>query len=410
MLAASSLSIIGTRISAMALPWLVLTETDSPALTGLVLTFEMAPYVLAKALGGPLVDRHGPRVVSMTTDVVSGLLIALVPILYAAGQLELPARMPLLLAIVALVGVVRGPGSGARNAMVPDVADDTGVAVERVTGLDGTADRTSGLIGAGVGGLLIAAVGPAQTVALNAATFLASALIVALTAPRRHRCDDDAAEDVSTYLQQLREGASFIRRDPLIAAVVGMIGVTNLLDAAFQSVLLPVWLLRNGYGAAELGLLGVVFGIASAASSLVATAAAGRFSRRWAYLAGFAIGGAPRFVVLAVGAPLWAIIAVWVASGLGLGFINPTISAVFFERTPRRLVGRVGSLADSIAWAGIPLGGVAAGGAIAAIGLAPALLAAGCVYFLTTTLPGLRPEWREMDEGRPRDRVAVGPG
>ena len=78
MLGASSVSIVGTRISAMALPWFVLTETDSPTLTGLVLMFEMAPYVISKALGGPLVDRHGPRLVSVTTDVTSGLLIALV--------------------------------------------------------------------------------------------------------------------------------------------------------------------------------------------------------------------------------------------------------------------------------------------------------------------------------------------
>ena len=68
MLVASSVSIAGTRVSTIALPWFVLKETDSPALTGLVLTAEMAPYVLSKALGGPLVDRHGPRAISVSRD------------------------------------------------------------------------------------------------------------------------------------------------------------------------------------------------------------------------------------------------------------------------------------------------------------------------------------------------------
>lgn len=405
MLTASSVSIVGTRVSAMALPWFVLTETDSPTLTGLVLMFEMAPYVVSKALGGPLVDRHGPRLVSVTTDVASGVLIALVPVLHLAGQLALPDRMPLLLAIVAAVGVVRGPGDGARNALIPAVADDTHLSLERVTGLDGTVDRASGLLAAGAGGVLIAAFGAAETVALNAAAFLLSAAIVSATAPRPAKgIAGDAGRPggrggLRGYAAELREGAGYIRREPLLRSVVVMIAATNLLDAALQSVLLPVWLRSNGYGARELGFLGMTFGIASAVSSLVATAAAGRFSRRWAYLIGFTLAGAPRFLALALGAPLWVVVAVGVVSGLGAGCINPVIGAVFFERTPRPLVGRVGSLADSLAWAGIPLGGVAAGAAIAALGLAPAIVVAGAAYLVATTIPGLRPEWRDMDRG-----------
>ena len=412
MLGASSVSIVGTRISAMALPWFVLTETDSPTLTGLVLMFEMAPYVISKALGGPLVDRHGPRLVSVTTDVTSGLLIALVPVLHLTGQLALPERMPLLLAIVAAVGVVRGPGDGARNALIPAVADDARLSLERVTGLDGTVDRASGLLAAGAGGLLIAGFGAAETVALNAGAFLLSAVIVATTAPRPPAATSASPGPcrrggVGAYAAELREGAAYIRREPLLRSVVAMIAVTNLLDAALQSVLLPVWLRDNGYGARELGLLGMTFGIASALSSLVATAAAGRFSRRWAYLIGFTLAGAPRFVVMALGAPLWVVVAVAAVSGLGAGFINPVIGAVFFERTPRPLVGRVGSLADSLAWAGIPLGGVAAGVAITALGLAPAIVLAGAAYLVATTVPGLRPEWRDMDRGDDDDGRAT---
>ena len=104
------------------------------------------------------------------------------------------------------------------------------------------------------------------------------------------------------YAAELR-GAGYIRREPLLRSVVVMIAATNLLDAALQSVLLPVWLRSSGYGARASGFLGMTFGIASAVSSLVATVAAGRFSRRWAYLIGFTLAGAPRFLALAL-APL----------------------------------------------------------------------------------------------------------
>ncbi|GAA2483326.1 hypothetical protein GCM10010276_21010 [Streptomyces longisporus] len=90
-------------------------------------------------------------------------------------------------------------------------------------------------------------------------------------------------------------------------------------------------------------------------------------------------------------------LAVFAVSGFGSGFLNPVLGAVLFERVPRRMLGRVNALGDSLAWAGIPLGGLLAGAAVASVGLVPVLLACGTVYFLTTNLTGLRPEWRQMD-------------
>ena len=397
MLVASSVSIIGTRISTIALPWLVYTKTGSAGLTGLVLTAEMAPYVVSKALGGPLVDRRGPRAISVFGDLLSGAFLVLIPILYAGGQLALPDRIPLLLALVALAGAFRGPGDGARNAMIPAVSDATGVPIERITGLDSTLDRASGLLGAGIGGLLVAALGAAQTVAFTAGTAVLSAAVVAVFIPRIAPVD---GAEPGSYLSRLRTGAVFLRKDRLLRAVLAMIAVTNLLEAAYISVMLPVWVHSNGHGPALIGLLGMLFGGAAVASSLLATTLAGRFSRRTAYLVGFTLCGAPRYLALALGAPLWLILGTNVVAGLGAGFINPTIGAIFFERVPRHLIGRVGSLADALAWAGLPIGGMVGGLAVTALGISPALGVAGAAYFVSTTVPGVRPEWGEMDQAR----------
>lgn len=397
MLVASSVSVAGTRVSTIALPWLVLTQTGSELLTGLVLTAEMAPYVISKALGGPLVDRRGPRSISVFGDLISGAFLALIPILYAAGQLSLPERVPLLLTLVALAGAFRGPGDGARNAMIPAVSDATGVPIERITGLDSTLDRASGLLGAGIGGLLVAAFGAAQTVAVTAGASFVSAVVVAIFIPRVVLGD---SKETGSYLTRLRAGASFLRKDRLLRAILAMITVTNLLEAAYVSVMLPSWVHENGHGPALIGLLGMLFGGAAVAASLVATTMAGRFSRRAAYLLGFTLAGAPRYLALALGAPLWAIIGTNVVAGLGSGFINPTINAIFFERVPRNIIGRVGSLADALAWAGLPVGGVVGGLAVTAVGVSPALGVAGAAYLVSTTVPGMRPEWREMDRVR----------
>src|SRR6218665_2922426 len=91
---ATVLSTSGTRFSAIAIPWLVLTTTGSPVLTGLVGFAEMLPYVLAKALGGPLMDRIGARRISVWCDCLSMVAVALVPLLFWMGLLSIWVLLP----------------------------------------------------------------------------------------------------------------------------------------------------------------------------------------------------------------------------------------------------------------------------------------------------------------------------
>ncbi|HNX32186.1 MAG TPA: hypothetical protein PKM35_11280, partial [Holophaga sp.] len=54
LLAAHGLSMLGTCMSFLAIPWFVLAATGSATTTGLVTCAEMLPYVLVQGLGGPL--------------------------------------------------------------------------------------------------------------------------------------------------------------------------------------------------------------------------------------------------------------------------------------------------------------------------------------------------------------------
>jgi hypothetical protein len=302
--------------------------------------------------------------------------------------------------------------------MVPEAAENGRIPLERATGLSGVAERLASTAGPAAGGALVALFGPLTGLTVNAASFAAGSLIVALVLPRgmghgvRDRPRRDGArpgqggenpahrDEEPGYVRRLGEGLAFLRGAPLLLTVTVMIGITNLLDTAFTSVLVPVWARNSGGGPAAIGLTGAVWGVTALGGSLVAAMVAHRMRRRAVFFAGFLLAGAPRFLVLALGAPLWAVLAVFAAGGIGAGFLNPILGAIAFERVPRRLWGRVRALADSLAWAGIPLGGLIAGALVASLGLAPVLVAGGAAYFLTTNLTGMRPEWREMDRRR----------
>ncbi|NUP40857.1 MAG: MFS transporter [Streptomyces sp.] len=397
-LAAMAVSLTGTRISAVALPWFVLVTTGSATRTGLGAFSEMAPYVVVKALTGPLVDRIGPRAVSWTTDLASATAAAAVPLLHALHLLS----FPLLLVLVAVIGAARGPGDLAKEVMVPEAAERGRVPLERATGLSGVTERLASTIGPAAGGSLVALLGPLTGLVANAGCFALGSVIIALAMPRGmgHAVEEGSAQTGETgsgYWRRFGAGFTFLRGEPLLLTVIVMVGITNLLDAAFATVLMPVWAKASGGGPTAIGLTGGVMGAAAVGGSLIAAVAAHRLPRRAVFFTGFLLAGAPRFLVLAVDAPLGAVLAVFAVSGFGAGFLNPVLGAVLFERVPRRMLGRVNALGDSLAWAGIPLGGLLAGAAVASLGLVPVLLACGTVYFLTTNLTGLRPEWREMD-------------
>jgi MFS family permease len=395
-LTAEAISLTGTRVSMIALPFLVLTTTGSATQTGLVALFEALPMVVLKVLGGPIIDRVGARRVSVGCDLGSFVVVGVIPLLHAADVLSFPA----LLALVALAGALRGPGDAAKYALVPMIVERAGVPMERVTGLAGTVERTSSMLGAALAGGLVAVAGPTNALIVDAASFGVSAVVL-LWSTRTLRPPTPVVEaDAGGYVRQLREGWDFLRGDRVLLGIAVMVALTNLLDAAYTTVLIPVWAVDSGGGAGAIGLVFALFAGASALGAVCAAAWAARLSRYKTYLFAFLVCGFPRYLVFAFDLPLWVILAVTVASGFAAGFINPVLSAVIFERIPAHLVGRVSSLTTAMCFALIPLGGLLGGLLVTGFGLSTALIAVGTAYFLVTMLPAVDPRWREMDVRR----------
>lgn len=377
-------SISGTRLSVIAIPWLVLTVTGDPLLTGLVVFAEMAPYVLAKALGGPLIDRVGPKRISVLGDFFGLFAVGAIPLLAAFDLLSVSLLFPL----VALVGLVQGPADAAKHALVPLVARRAKLPLERVTGVVGTIERLASTVGAGAAGALVALVGPAMALSFNAVTLGLAALILLLgVKPEVRERAAEAPEAKTSYGSELKEGFAFLRGDTVLVGIAIMVAVTNLLDQAYAAVLVPVWAQEGGRGAETLGLVFAVMSGFSVLGAMVATALGERMPRLPVYVIAFMIIGLPRFAVFAFEAPLVGILATLAVGGFASGFLNPILSAVILERIPEKLVGRVSSLVTASAWALMPFGGIFGGALIAGLGLSAAFLVAGSCYLAMTLMP-----------------------
>ncbi len=398
---AETLSLSGTRLSGVAIPWLVLSTTGSPVLTGLVAMMEMLPYVVAKALGGPLIDRLGARRIAIVCDAASVVAVGLVPFLHLFGLLS----MPLLLPIVFAMGVLRGPSDAAKQSMVPDIADLASVPLERVTGVVGAIERLASTAGAAGAGALIALAGPGQALVVNAFTFVAAAVTVAAGIPALPRAPAAGPAGISAYGRELAEGWRFLRGDAVLVAIVLMVATTNLLDQAFAAVLLPVWTQASGNGPALLGIMFAAFSGASIAGAMLAALIGERLPRLAVYTVAFLLAGFPRFLVFAVDSPLVLIFATLAIGGFASGFLNPILSAVLFERIPKPLTGRVTSLNAALCWALLPFGGLVGGVLIDALGLSAALFLTGLAYLIATLAPLAHQGFRGFERKKCADNL-----
>lgn len=400
---AEMFSISGTRLSTIAIPWLVLTTTGSAVLTGVVAFAELLPYVVVKALAGPLIDRIGPKRIAVTCDAASVGVVALVPALHALHALPMSVLLP----IVFAMGVLRGPSDAAKQSLVPAVAELAAVPLERVTGVAGAIERLGSTVGAAAAGGLVALIGASQALTVNAVTFALAALIMRwgippqpdpVPVPAAAPGAEVHERSLTTYGRELRAGWDFLRGDAVLVGIVAMVATTNLLDQAWSAVLLPVWVRDGGYGAALLGLIFAVFSGASVLGAVVASVLGERLPRVAVYSVAFLVTGFPRFLVFVLDSPLAAVFIVLATGGFASGFINPILGAVIFERIPRPLVGRVSSLNTALCWALIPFGGLLGGALVAQWGIAPAMLAVGVGYLAATMFPLARRSFRQLGE------------
>lgn len=394
LLSAEAVSTAGTRMSAIALPWLVLRSTGDPTRTGLVVLCEILPLVVLQIVGAPLIDRIGAKRVAVVGNVGAGLAMGCVPLLGLADHLALGA----LLACVFLAGLLRGPADSASQVLVPAVTQDAAMPLDRVTSLVDGAQRAASLLGAPVGAALIAVVGAGQVIALDAATFLAAALLIGAAVPRAAGVTRDPAA-ADGYLAELRTGLVHLVHDRLLRSIAGMVLLTNLVDAGVSGLLLLVWA-RDRFGSATpVGLVGGVFGGGALVGALTLSAIGPRLPRRLTFGVAFVLAGAPRIAVLLFPVPLPVIAAVWAVCGFGAGAINPLLSAAEYERVPRDLQARVLGALGGVAWAGMPFGALLAGVLVQATGPRTALVTAAAVYGLVTLDPFVRSAWRLMDRG-----------
>lgn len=396
LLVANAISLFGEALTAIAIPWYVYATTGSAAKMGIVGFFTVLPRVLATFFGGGVVDRVGFKPISMLADTFSGVSVLAIPVAHHTFGLS----FPLLLLLVFLGAFFDGPGSTARESLVPDLSRMADIPLERINALYQMVQRLAFLLGPAAAGVLIGVIGASNVLIIDAATFGASLLLIGLLVPnlrvRERYQESGGTAGERSYFREMLDGLRVIRADAVLFWLAMSIAVTNFLEAPFSTVSMPV-LIREHYGSAErLGLVFSVFGIGAVISTVVFASIGHRMPRHRTFSLAFLLAGVPYCVfAMAPAFPLLLLASFFM--GLAGGPINPILMTVRQERVPERIRARVFGTFTALAWCAIPLGQLVGGFSVQAFG-PEATLAASAICFLATAVAmGLNPRLRGMD-------------
>ncbi|MGA8114434.1 MAG: MFS transporter [Actinocatenispora sp.] len=369
-----ALSALGSRISDICLPLLVLHVSHSALLAGAIATVRLVVLNVARLPGGVLADRWRRRTVLVRVDLVKALLWVTPAVLLVAGATQV---WPLLVVagLDGLVSSVYNPSLGAalRRLVRPDE-------ITAAVSLNESRSYAAGLIGPAVGGALFALT-PWLPFALDAVTFLLCAVLAA-----RIGRELGGHETAGGMLAGIRTGIAFIARQPFLRVLTVWSSLLNFATGATFFGLIP--LLRTGGAPAQ--LVGAVSGVVSV-GALFGALAAPRIVARRPYPALVACGVAAAVLVAAVA--VLPHVAVVVAGLTLLSTVGPVLVVVLtaqeYRIVPDELMGRVQSAMTLVGSLLYPFGFLTMGwllqrsGAGLAYGVMAGVLAVCAVLCLT---------------------------
>ncbi len=358
LISAELVSLTGSAMTFIALPWFVLATTGSTAKMGWVLAAEMLPIAVVGLPAGSVIARLGAKRTMLISDAARGPLMLVIPILHATGDLSFPA----LLGVTFAIGVFTAPYFASARIVVPEVAGEDERAVTQVSAVLAGAQQITQIAGPVLAGVLIAATSPSTVLVVDGCTYVFSFLTILLVVKAGRRVA------ATTESQGIFAGLRFLARDQLLGRL--MIAACAL-NFVVQGLLIGIQALAYFRYDADAKVLGYLFG-AFGVGALCGALAAQQLARKADLLKLAAVA----IVVMPLPLYLLAVPLPWALSGIVVGafgfftpLVNAPIAGVLTVRTPEALRPKVITAVFTVATIAGPLGFLAAGEALRYVSL-----------------------------------------
>ena len=352
-LAAELVSLTGSSMTYVALPWFVLVTTGSAAKLGWVLAAELLPVGLLGIPAGTLIARLGAKRTMNIADAARVPLMTAIPVLHWTGHLT----FPLLLLFTFAIGCFMAPYYSSARLILPEVLGDDETLVAQGSAFVQAANQVTQLAGPIIAGLLIAWISAPAVLLIDAATYAFSFIIIFTFVRAGKRVPADESS------RGLFAGLRYVVHDRLLGPMMAAAAFINFVAQGLIAML-PVLVVRRFD--ADSHIVGYFFA-AFGAGALIGSLVAAQVVRKVPLLklAGLAI--------IAMALPLWllaldlpwpAVIVVLAAFGFCAPLVNAPVLSILTLRPPPALRPKVLAAVMTISALIGPLGFLAVGQAL----------------------------------------------
>ncbi|KAB8188629.1 MFS transporter [Nonomuraea phyllanthi] len=383
---AQGLSLLGDQLAQVALAVLVYDRTRSPLATAAVYALTYLPSIVGGPLLAGLADRFARRGVMLTCDLVRAALVA---------AMAVPG-MPFwaLCGLVFLVVLLSAPFSAARAALLPEVLEGDRYVIG--SALQNMTNQAVQMLGFAAGGALIATMGPYRALALDAATFLGSALILLSGVRRRPAASHDGAKP--SMWTMTRAGARLVFGSRKLRTLVLFAWLAGFYILP-EGIAVP-YAARLADGALPVPVITGLLMAAMPTGTVVGAFLFSRFvapPRRLRLMGWMAMLSCAPLIVTVLRPPLEVVLAAWVLSGIG-GAYQLAANAAFVQYVPDERRAQAFGLVQSGLMAAQGIGILVGGFAAERLGPEPVVALAGVAGLTCAAV--LAMIWTE-----PRERV-----
>jgi MFS family permease len=378
---AELISLTGSAMTFVALPFFVLVTTGSTAKMGWVLAAEMLPIAIFGIPGGTVIAKLGAKKTMLISDAARGPLMLVIPILHHYGDLSFAA----LLGTTFAIGIFAAPYFASSRLVVPEVAGEDEQAVASVNAVLSGANQLTQLAGPVLAGVIISLTTPATVLVVDGCTYIFSFLVI-LIVVRAGKRVEAAAQQKGVF-----SGLKFLLGDSLLGPMMLAACVINFVAQGIVLGVQAIDYFRYDASGHVVGFLFAGFGVGALAGAIVAQQLAQKVPLL--KLAAIAIVAMPLPLFFLSPTTPWPVATLIIAA---FAFFTPLINApiigIITVRTPAELRPKVMTAVMTVATMAGPLGFIVAGYVLRNVTLGsfflglPALLTLGGLAFAAVLL------------------------
>jgi MFS family permease len=394
-----TVSVFGSQVTLLAVPTVaILILHAGPFQVGVLSALEFLAFPTLGLVAGVYADRLRRRPIMIVCDIGRVLALGSIPVAFVLDVLTLEQ----LYLVALLTGIFTVFFDVSYQSYLPALVDRPNL-IEGNTKLEITRS-TAQVAGPAIAGFLIQLIGGARAVAIDALSFLFSALALASIRKPEPEPRPSTASGVTGFIPEMREGIDVVFRSPILWRIAGCTATSNFGSNMVFGAVFLVFAYRQLHLSA--GIVGIVFAVGSVGGL------AGAFFAGWvARKLGIgptlgvtsAVGGLAMLAtpLALAGAPALVLVATGFIEGLAVPIYNINQVSLRQAITPDRVQGRMNATMRTIVWGTIPVGAFIGGVLGTSIGLVQTIVLGGIVSVAAALWIFLGPVFRLREQPAP---------